>query len=136
MAKVKDTKQLISLPSPAIYWDVEFFEGELEDVIDRVSNLKSFIKERIEENESFYPDTKYPSVDEYDKVIIQFNNNYDGYVEIEIKPFRYETDEEFENRLKKSKEAARKRKETLAQKAIEKEKEERKLYEELKQKFG
>jgi len=88
-------------------------EGNLDEFIERLNNLKS---------------------DRFTRYVIADNSNYDGedsYGAIEIKGIRLETDEEFQERM-----------DLVAQDQLEeynaqqkKELDQRKLYEELKQRF-
>lgn len=127
MARKKQEKKLLKVKIPYISIDVYDFEGDLNDIIKYLKNIPNRIKEYDPDNVELEQIDKYQLVNNY--------NNYDDGWEMEVQAFRWETDQEFNDRIAKQKETERKRKQTLALKEKEKEAEDRKLYEELKKRF-
>jgi hypothetical protein len=138
----KDEKIRVKVNAPSHwYFSMDYFEGSTTELIKNLQAIpeehKAFIK-KLDDNASLQPrnqrykiDPTWYLIDEY-----KFNVNYshDGY-EIDLEFWRWETDEEFNNRIeanKKRSESAKKA--AVARKKSEEEKE-RKLLLELKKKY-
>ena len=130
MARKKEEKRGIELRIPSLYIDLDLFEGKLDEIVENIKKLPNRLKEQVEKYH--YPAQDLDQVEFYK---LKHENNWDESMEIILKGYRWETDQEFEERIKKQKAADKKRKQTLALKQKEKETEDRKLYEELKKRF-
>lgn len=136
MTNKKKTKRRIEVKAPShTYLSLSFFEGKVSEVAERINKFipehKEFIKNLKEEN-GHKKDPMWELINDYEFDIQYWHEDID----VVVRYYRDETDEEFEKRIEsdiKKSEAAKKRAEN---KKIEKEKKDRLLYEQLKKKFG
>lgn len=132
-------KKLIRVPIiPYIYIGMDIFNGTLEEIADKVLNIKQQLKEEhkllSEKLKGIKSEPLVPFSD-YVEIKLNIETDCDNYANLYMNVFRYETDKEVEKRLEdntkrniSAKQKAKKRKESL-------EKRERSNYERLKKKF-
>lgn len=134
---VKESKRWIrikTLPSIDIS-SMDVFEGTIEEVAEKILNLRKVFIDRCELLEKTYNRELYPDKDKVERISIErdyWTEESDSY---RLIYHRLETDEEFNDRLKDEENRKEKQK-LIAQKRKEtKEKRERTIYENLKSKF-
>lgn len=136
MKKIEKTKRRIEVKAPNhIYVDLGFFEGRVSDVAERINKFipehKEFIKNLKQEN-GYRKDPMWELINDY-----EFDINYwHDSVEVEVKYYRDETDDELKKRIESDKKKSESSKKRAMMEKIKKEKEERELYEKLKMKYG
>ncbi len=113
------------------YIDNSSFEGDLNKIIRFLQELPEKIKE------SYLPNGNLDYLDGVYRYSIEINKGYDdSYDEFEVVGYRWETDEEFENRLESNRKASESAKKAAKTKKIQQEEQERKEFERLKKIYG
>lgn len=131
MPRKKEEKRLVKVDIPSLYIDTDIFEGELNEISKNIKNLPNQLKELVEKYH--YPPQDLDKVEVYK---LKTSLDWDDNIKLNLVGYRWETDDEFKERIKKQKEANKKHKETMLLRNKQKEVEDRKLYEELKKRFG
>ena len=128
MGRKKEEKKIINIERGP-YMSISFydFEGTIDYMIEFLTKRKEEDRKTLE---LLYPDNFEDIIITYEEI-----STWDGDRFLEASFSRIETDEEFENRLKKNREIVKSKKEAERLAALKKEQEELELYEKLKKKY-
>lgn len=130
----KNKKKIRILDVPYLYLDRDLFEDDIEKVAKNVLNIKSLLKKEYEEREKSIKNETFTPFEKYQYIYLDFYIS-DG-IEFDITVYRDETDLEQKERLKKDKEYNIQLKRKQIEIKEKQEKEEKILFEKLKQKYG
>ena len=128
------TQKLIRITYvPYVCVTISDFEGTLEEVSNRILNIRQELAEAIKHVSKHRKDIT--PISSYAEIKINIGRDYDGGSEVNLECFREQTEEE--KQLEKVREKVRKEaaKKAAITKAEAKEKREKTLYENLKKKF-
>ena len=130
---LKDRKKIQIKDVPYLYIDMYIFKGSIEEVSEKILNIKNDLKKAYETRKKQYPNEQFTLFNDYQYIELQ-HDIYDR-DSIEVIVYRDETDQEYKKRIQEEKKrkdlaklSAQKRKETI-------EKIEKTLYEKLKNKY-
>ena len=130
---LKDRKKIQIKDVPYLYIDMYIFKGSIEEVSEKILNIKNDLKKAYETRKKQYPNEQFTLFNDYQYIELQ-HDIYDR-DSIEVIVYRDETDQEYKKRIQEEKKrkdlaklSAQKRKETI-------EKREKTLYEKLKNKY-
>ena len=130
----KNKGKIRILDVPYLYLDRDLFEDDIEKVAKNVLNIKSLLKKEYEEREKSIKNETFTPFEKYQYIYLDFYIS-DG-IEFDITVYRDETDLEQKERLKKDKEYNIQLKRKQIEIKEKQEKEEKILFEKLKQKYG
>jgi len=107
-------------------------EGDFSDLIPMITDTKAYLKK----NHIYFYEKKKDEIEACYKFSFYHNICYDESDEFDIQGHRWETDEEFEDRIKKEKEEARIILNLQKQKKAEEYLKEMEIYEKVKKRLG
>lgn len=134
MTKTYQKNKIKVLAPTHMYLSNDFFEGEINEIIERLQNFVPNHQEFIKNLKSENGHRKDPMWDLIDKYVFNFEYYHDGF-DLYVSYFRDETDEELEKRIEADKKRSASAKSAATKRKKLKEKEERELYEKLKKKY-
>lgn len=132
---IKAKKLIQEKNIPYVYMDLDVFQGSIEEVIEKIKNIKTRFQEDYSTMEKSFPSHKFTPFEDLKRIEIGFEHDYDGILNITLSAFREETDEEFARRLKKEEEHILRGKKAAQTKKEANIKREKALLETLKKKY-
>jgi hypothetical protein len=133
---MNNIKKLIQIKDvPYIYIDeYNILNGELDEVCEKIKELKVKLKEAFILREKNIPNEKFTPFDDY-KIIRLRTDSYHDSLEMKIDVFREESDDEFNKRIERNNNIKKSLKDSAQRRNIKKDEEEFKLYQKLKEKY-